>query len=261
MQEEILQRVAEEGVALAERHAVAEDHPQHRHHRHQHQAVHHGGQHVLAPHQAAVEQDQPRRGHHQHQRGTDQHPGVVAGVDGRGRSDGRHGRLQTGDAFFEARGFRRGRAGQRGSPQSQQTPQQQQLTRQCPREIHGPYAAQRTWVLSIRVIRRGGLGESGVTVCAAPTAPGSAAQANSGRRAFGTMCGALFRPCNGPGSSHRDDPTNLANTQAGAPPEVRPSPSNAASLVAAASQVVVNCSNSASLRRISRLSCEALPPV
>ena len=66
-----------------------------RDHRHQDEAVHHGAEHVLAPHQAAVEQRQAGTGHHEDQRGADQHPGVVARALG-----GFDGSLQIADASF-----------------------------------------------------------------------------------------------------------------------------------------------------------------
>ena len=79
VQEQVAQ-VADERRAFAERQAVADHGPQHGDHRHQDEAVHHGAEHVLAPHQAAVKQRQAGAGHHQDQRGADQHPGVVAGA-------------------------------------------------------------------------------------------------------------------------------------------------------------------------------------
>ena len=69
------------GVAGVEGQAVADDRPDDADDRHQDEALHHRGQHVLAAHQAAVEQRQSRPGHHQHQRRAGEHPGGVAGVD------------------------------------------------------------------------------------------------------------------------------------------------------------------------------------
>ena len=88
LQEQVRERVAANGVARREGHAVAENHPQRRDQRHQNQAVHHRGEHVFAPHEAAVKQDQSRRGHHQHQRRASEQPRVVAGVHGDQRRGG-----------------------------------------------------------------------------------------------------------------------------------------------------------------------------
>ena len=66
----------------AERQAVADEHPLHADQAHDHEALHQDREHVLPAHQPAVEERQPRR-HQQHQRGARQHPGRVAGVDGR----------------------------------------------------------------------------------------------------------------------------------------------------------------------------------
>ena len=68
------------GVAFGEREAVTDDRPQNGDDRHQAEALHHGGEDVLAAHQAAVEQREAGSGHHQDQGGADQHPGVVAGA-------------------------------------------------------------------------------------------------------------------------------------------------------------------------------------
>ena len=67
---------------------------------HQHEAMHHGGEHVFAADQAAVEEGQARAGHHQDQRGADQHPGVVAGGLG-GFGSGLNGRKTLIDRLLE----------------------------------------------------------------------------------------------------------------------------------------------------------------
>ena len=109
----MLERVADERVALAERHAVAEHHPQQGNHRHENQAVHHRREDVLAPHQSAVEKYQPRRGHHQHQRRAGEHPGIVAVVDDRHDAGG--GRLLQ---LRRDRRARRGFGGKRRSAEA-----------------------------------------------------------------------------------------------------------------------------------------------
>ena len=66
-----------ERIPFAEGHAVPDREPDHRHHGHQDEAVHHGRQNVFAPDESAVKQRQPRPGHHQDQRRAHQHPRVV----------------------------------------------------------------------------------------------------------------------------------------------------------------------------------------
>ena len=88
-------QVADIGVAVAERQAVADDDPDHRDDAGDGEALHHGGEHVLLADHAGVEQRQAGDGHHQHQRGGGQHPGGIAGVDLRafvlGQRAGRQG--------------------------------------------------------------------------------------------------------------------------------------------------------------------------
>src|SRR5579863_64198 len=78
VQERVFQ-AADERYAFAEDEAVADQSPDHGDQTHQQEAVHHGGEHVLAPDEAAVEKGEPGTGHQQHQGRARQHPGVIAG--------------------------------------------------------------------------------------------------------------------------------------------------------------------------------------
>ena len=69
-------------IAFVKDQAVAEECPQNGNHRHQNKALHHGGQHILLPHQSAVEKRQARACHHQNQGRAHQHPGVIPGAAG-----------------------------------------------------------------------------------------------------------------------------------------------------------------------------------
>src|SRR6185436_14124784 len=76
----VLGRVSEQvGDIVTERHRVAVEHPQHRHHTHGADAHHHHVEHALGANHAPVEERQSW-GHQEHQRGTCQHPRGVAGV-------------------------------------------------------------------------------------------------------------------------------------------------------------------------------------
>ena len=70
---------ADDRTVSAKRQAVAHQGPQNGNHRHEHEALHHDGQHVFAAYQAAIEKGQARAGHEQNQRGAYQHPGIVSG--------------------------------------------------------------------------------------------------------------------------------------------------------------------------------------
>jgi len=89
VEHEILHRIAKEGVAIAECHAVAVDHPEHRHHRHKNEALHMVARTLWLRTSPPVKEHQPGRRHHQNKRRADEHPGVVTHVDRdyrRGRS-------------------------------------------------------------------------------------------------------------------------------------------------------------------------------
>jgi len=77
---------AHEGIewaAIGEGNRVSDDEPDHGHQCRDGEALHDGGQHVLAAHHAAIEQGQTGNGHHQHQSGGGQHPRRIAGRDRR----------------------------------------------------------------------------------------------------------------------------------------------------------------------------------
>ena len=80
-----LRQAAEKRVPITERHAVAEDHPEHRDQRSHREAVHEHREHVLGSHQAAVEERQGRDRHEEYQRRRDQDPGGVSAVSFRDR--------------------------------------------------------------------------------------------------------------------------------------------------------------------------------
>ena len=79
-----LQPADDAALVGAEGQAVAPQDPLDRDQRHDDEALHQRGEHVLLAHHAAVEERQPRRRHQQHQRRGRQHPGGVALVDLRG---------------------------------------------------------------------------------------------------------------------------------------------------------------------------------
>ncbi len=95
LQAEVLERVAEdaeerralvsgcaelEADRVAERHAVAEEHPQDADRAHADEAHHHHVENALGPDHATVEEGETG-GHQQHQSGGGENPGGVAGVD------------------------------------------------------------------------------------------------------------------------------------------------------------------------------------
>ena len=90
----------------AKRQTVAHQRPEHRDHRHQHEALHHDGQHVFAAYQTAIKQGQAGPGHHQHQRRARQHSGIVAGALGGsgGGFERANLRLQIGGALCQGHG-------------------------------------------------------------------------------------------------------------------------------------------------------------
>ena len=74
-------QVADVVVALAEREAVADQHPQHADCACGDHALHQHRQDVLRANEATVEESEPRQGHEQHERGAREHPCRVARVE------------------------------------------------------------------------------------------------------------------------------------------------------------------------------------
>ena len=57
--------------------AVGEERPEHGDDGHHGEALHHGGEDVFAPHEAAVEEGETGAGHHENEGGAGEHPAVV----------------------------------------------------------------------------------------------------------------------------------------------------------------------------------------
>ncbi len=84
MQEKMIES-ADETISFTKAQAVSAHRPQHRHHGHEDETLHHGGKHILLPYQSPVEKRETRPGHHQYQGRAGEHPGVVCGTLGPGR--------------------------------------------------------------------------------------------------------------------------------------------------------------------------------
>ena len=77
---EFLEAADEATHIRAERHRVAENHPLHRNHRHDEEALHDGREHILAADHAAVEEPEAG-GHDEYQGRADEDPGRIARVN------------------------------------------------------------------------------------------------------------------------------------------------------------------------------------